>query len=67
MGTTKLLFVTLLIFSFLSCSDNEDDCADKRRTTIEKYNRLINLAEGDDTQQATLIRNKEAELERLGC
>ena len=65
MKTFALLF--LLLISFSSCSDNENECLDERKDIIESYDRLIELAEGDEAQQATLIRNKALKLEKLGC
>lgn len=63
----KFILLILLTISFSSCSKDDDNCQDKRAEIIERYDRLIELAEGDDAQQATLIRNKENELERLDC
>ncbi len=65
----KLLFLFLLLLSIFSCSKSDDnnDCLDEKNAIIEKYDRLIDLAEGDEAQQAVLIRNKQAELDRLDC
>jgi len=67
MKAFTLLF--LLLFSFSSCSDNDNDndCLVEKLEIIEKYDRLIELAEGDEAQQDALIRNKNALLDRLDC
>jgi hypothetical protein len=62
-----LTLLILLIISFSSCSNDDDNCQDERSEIIERYDRLIELAEGDDAQQEVLIRNKEEALEALDC
>ena len=61
-----LLFY-LLLFSISSCSNNDNECLDKRVEIIEKYDKLIELAKGDEAEKAALIRNKNIELDRLDC
>ena len=65
MKTFTLLFTLLFLFS--SCADRGFECSDDKLGIIEEYNRLIELAEGDDAQQAVLIRNRDDKLEGLGC
>jgi hypothetical protein len=62
-----LILLILLSISFSSCSKDDNNCQEKRTEITEKYNKLIELAEGDDAQQATLIRNRDVQLEKLGC
>ena len=59
-----LFFLTFLA---LSCSDDDDNCQDRKDAIIEKYDELIELAEDDEAQRAALIRNKNIELDNLDC
>jgi hypothetical protein len=63
----RIKLLSILSLMFFSCSDKENKCVDKRMEIIESYDRLIELAEGDEIQQAVLIRNKASKLEELGC
>ena len=63
----KLILIILLILSILSCSNDDDNCEVQRAEIIEKYERLIELAEGDEQQQQTLIRDRDVALRGLDC
>lgn len=64
MKTIKLtVLISLFVLSCSSDDGNENECQEIRN----KYNKLIELAEGDDGQQKILIRNRDRSLEINGC
>ncbi|MBA6153949.1 hypothetical protein [Gelidibacter maritimus] len=64
MKTIKLIVITTLLMMSCSSDDaNEKKCQEVR----DKSNKLIELAADDHEQRKTLIRNRDRELEILGC
>ena len=63
----KLILIILLTLSVLSCSNDDDNCEEQRAEIIERFERLIELAEGDEQQQQILIRDRDLALRGLDC
>ncbi|MDE1206836.1 hypothetical protein [Tenacibaculum larymnensis] len=62
-----LVLIMTLCFSFVSCSNDENDCLSEKTEIIEKFNKLIELAEGDEAQQKALIQQRDDKLKSLNC
>ncbi len=61
-----ILLAAFTLLSF-SCSDNNDDCLSEKNEIIERFTKLIKLAEGDDAQKAALIQQRDDKLNNLDC
>jgi hypothetical protein len=62
-----LILMSVFIVSFSCSNDDKVDCLAEKLEIIETFDRLIELAEGDDEQQRTLRRNKQNALDALDC
>ena len=66
----KKIYLALIILLSLiqfSCSNDDNDCLKEKLEIIEKYDKLIELAESDPAQKAALEGEKKAKLKLLDC
>jgi hypothetical protein len=62
-----LIIIIILNFTLVSCSNEENNCLTEKNEIIERFNKLIELAEGDELQKRALIQQRDANIKKLGC
>lgn len=63
----NLLFIALAIISLTSASCSKDSCLEDKKAEIEKYDRLIEAAQGDPDELQIINRNREIALSKFDC
>ncbi|MFD0990757.1 hypothetical protein ACFQ1R_11665 [Mariniflexile jejuense] len=61
--------IILIIFNFIqvSCTNEEDNCLAEKQEIIEKFNELIESANGDESKIKALIKQRDDKIRILGC
>jgi len=62
-----LIIIIILNFTQVSCSNEENDCLTEKNEIIERFNKLIELAEGDVSKTKALIKQRDDKIKILGC
>ena len=55
----KIILLTVFAILSFSCSSDESDCLGEKAKIIEQFEEHIEPTEGDDTQQASLIKLRD--------
>ena len=63
----KLILLFTFLFLTFSCSENENECLNEKLEIIERFNKLIELAENDGAEKASLIKQRGDKIKLLGC
>ena len=62
-----LIIIIIFNFTQVSCSNEQNECLIEKNEIIERFNKLIELAEGDESQKKALIKQRDGKIELLGC
>lgn len=63
----KLLFITLAVLTLTATSCSKDTCLEDKQAEIEKYDRLIEAAQGDPDELQIINRNRTIALSKFDC
>ena len=63
----KLIFIIFTVLTFTASSCSKDSCLEDKQAEREKYDRLIEAAQGDSAELQIIYRNREIALSKFDC
>lgn len=63
----KLLFITFAVLTLTATSCSKDTCLEDKQAEKEKYDRLIEKAQGDSAELQIIYRNRGIALSKFDC